>query len=52
MDKFVDATVVRTHFFSKPSFDCCYFFATVKAEVKVSVSDSTRLYKFRDLSFQ
>ena len=51
MDKFVDAVVERTHFISKLSFDCCYFFATAKAEVKVSGSDSTRLYQFRDLSF-
>ena len=51
MDKFVDA-VERTHFISKLFFDCCYFFATAKAEVKVSGSDSTRMYQFRDLSFQ
>ena len=41
-----------THFISKLSFDCCYFFATAKAEVKVSGSDSTRMYQFRDLSLQ
>ena len=52
MDKFVDAVVERTHFISKLSFDCCYFFATAKAEVKVSGSDSTRMYQFRDLSIQ
>ena len=52
MDKCVDAVVERTHFISKLSFDCCYFFATAKAEVKVSGSDSTRMYQFRDLSFQ
>ena len=52
MDKFVDAVVERTHFISKLSFDCCYFFATAKTEVKVSGSDSTRMYQFRDLSFQ
>ena len=52
MDKFVDAVVERTHFISKLSFDCCYFFATAKAEVKVSGSDSTRMFQFRDLSFQ
>ena len=51
MDKFVEAVVKRTHFISKLSFDCCYFFATAKAEVKVSGSDSTRLYQFRDFSF-
>jgi len=44
--------VERTHFIAKLSFDCCYFFATAKAEVKVSGSDSTRMYQFRDLSFQ
>jgi len=52
MEEFVDAVVERTHFISKLSFDCCYFFATAKAEVKVSGSDSTRMYHFRDLSFQ
>ena len=52
MDKFVDAVVERTHFISKLSFDCCYFFATAKAEVKVSGSDSTRMFQFRDLTFQ
>ena len=51
MDKFVDAVVERTQIISKLSFDCCYFFATAKAEVKFSGSDSTRLYQFRDLSF-
>ena len=35
MDKFVEAVVERTHFISKLSFDCCCFFATAKAEVKV-----------------
>ena len=39
-DKFVDAVVERTHFISKVSFDCCYCFATAKASVKVSRSDS------------
>ena len=34
------AVVERTHFISKVSFDCCYFFATAKASVKVSRSDS------------
>ena len=52
MDKFVDAVVERTHFISKLSFDCCYFFATAKAEVKVSSSDSSRMYQFRDLLIQ
>ena len=33
-DKFVDAVVERTRFISKLSFDCCYTFATSKAEVK------------------
>ena len=40
----------RTHFISKLSFDCCYFFATAEAEVTVSGSDSTRMFQFRDLS--
>ena len=44
MDKFVDAVVERTHFISKLSFECCYFFATANAEVKVSVSESTRMF--------
>ena len=48
MDKFADAVVERAHFISKLSFDCCYFFITAKAEVKVSGSDSTRMYQFRD----
>ena len=48
MDKFVDA-VERAHFISKLSFDCCYFFATAKAEVKVSRSDSTRMYRFNSI---
>ena len=52
MDKFVDAVVEMTHFISKLSFDCCYFFATAKAEVKVSGSDSSRMYQFRDLLLQ
>ena len=51
-DKFVDAVVQRTHFISKLSFDCCYFFATAKAEVKVSSSDLSRMYQFRDLLIQ
>ena len=38
-------------YISKLSFDC-YFFATVKGEVKVSGSDSTRMYQFRDLLLQ
>jgi len=49
MDEFVDAVVERTHFISKLSFDCCYFFTTAKAEEKVSGSDSSRMYQFRDL---
>jgi len=52
MDKFVDVVVKRTHLISKLSFDRCYFFATAMAKLKVSGSDSTRMYQFRDLSFQ
>ena len=52
MDKFVDAVVERTYFISNLSFDYGYFFAAAKAEVKVSGSDSTRMFQFRDLSFQ
>ena len=36
---FADVVVERTHFISKLSFDCCFFFATAKAEVKESGSD-------------
>jgi len=52
MDKFVDAVVEKTHFISNLLFYYGYFFATAKAEVKVSGSDSTRMFQFRDLSFQ
>jgi len=54
MDKLnlVDAIFERTQLISKLLFDCCYFFTAAKAKVKVSGSDSTRMYQFRDLSFQ
>ena len=45
----VSAGVEKSHFISKLSFDCRYFYATVKADIRLSGYSSPREYQLRDL---
>ena len=49
----IDAVVERTHFISQssPLTAASYFYATAKADVKLTGSNSTKEYQFRDLLF-
>lgn len=48
-DELVPAVVENSYFISKLSFDCLYFFATAKADVRLTGSNSSREYQLRDL---
>ena len=47
-DELVAAVVESSHFISKLSFDCLYFSATTKVDIKLG-SSSVREFQFRDL---
>ena len=48
-DELVAAVVENSHFISKLSFDCLYFYATTKVDIKLPGSSSVREFQFRDL---
>lgn len=48
-DELVPAVVENSYFISKLSLDCLYFFATAKADVRLTGSNSSREYQLRDL---
>ena len=51
-DQLVSAVVEKCHFISKLSFDCLYYFATAKADLRLT--ESGQLYRecqFRELTF-
>ena len=48
-EEVVSAVVEKLHFISKLSFDCRYFYATAKADIRLSGCCSPREYQLRDL---
>ena len=47
-DEIIPAVVEECHFISKLSYDCLYYYATAKADVRVP-SLGLKEYQFRDL---
>ena len=45
----ISAEVEKCHFVSKLSFDCLYYYATAKADVRVPGFGLAKEYQFRDL---
>ena len=50
-EELVSAVIENVYFISKLSFDCLYFYATAKADVRMTGSNSSREYQLRDLIF-
>ncbi len=48
-DEVISAEVEKCYFVSKLSFDCLYYYATAKADVRVPSLGLTKEYQFRDL---
>ena len=48
-DKLVSAVVEECHYISKLSFDCLYYYATAKADVRLLDTDMLREFQFREL---
>ena len=48
-EEIISAEVEKCHFVSKLSFDCLYYYATAKADVRVPGFGLTKEYQFRDL---
>lgn len=48
-DELVDGEVETCHYISKLSFDCLYFYATAKVDVRVLYLGITKDFQFRDL---
>ena len=45
----VAAVVESSHFISKLSFDCLYFYATAKVDIRLPGSSSVKEFQFRDV---
>ena len=48
-DELVDGEVKTCHYIAKLSFDCLYFYATAKVDVRVLYLGITKDFQFRDL---
>ena len=48
-DKLVSAVVEKCYYISKLSFDCLYYYATAKADVRLLDTDVLREFQFREL---